>query len=102
VHELAATWKSTRAILLIALVSTLAGLSVSAKAQQPGPATAGALIRGAAGAAIGAEGQLKATILVFQDGKLAAAYHYYWWRGGCYVRYQSDNNYEPVQPDACS
>ena len=100
-HKVAAT-RNTRAIFLAASISILAGLPLSAKAQQPGPAIAGALIRGAAGAAIGEEGQLKATILVFQDGKPAAEYHYYWWRGGCYVRYQSDNNYQSVQPDACS
>ena len=76
-------------------------------AQQPanqppaGRAPAGAIIGGGAGAAIGLEGQLKATILTFQDANLAAEDHYYWWSGRCYVRYQSSGNYELVPADAC-
>ena len=106
-HKLSATRKSTRAIHLVALVSILAWLSVSALAQQPanrppvGRAPAGALIAGTTGAASEAEGQLKATILRFRDGNLVAEYHYYWLRGSCFIRDET-GHYEPVPPDACS
>jgi hypothetical protein len=87
---------------LVASATFFAWLSVYAMAQQPAnQPPAGRAPAGAAGAAIGLERQLKATILTFQDGKLAAEHHYYWWRDGCYVRYQSSGNHEAVPPDAC-
>jgi hypothetical protein len=63
-------------------------------------APAGALIGGAAGATIAAEGELKATVRTYQSGNPSAVYRYYWWRDSCYVRYQSDN-YELVSPEYC-
>jgi len=71
-------------------------------AQQPAnQPPAGLAPAGAAGVAIGPERQLKATIVTFQDGKVAAEHRYYWWRDSCYVRYQSSINHELVPPDAC-
>jgi hypothetical protein len=103
-RKLSGTSKLTRAV---ALVSLFAWLPVTAIAQQPanqpsaGSVPAGALISGAAGAALAAEGERKAIILTLQNDNLVAEYHYYWWRGGCYLRYQS-GSYQAVALDACS
>jgi hypothetical protein len=72
----------------------------SAGQQSTVSAPAGALIGGAAGATIAAEGELKATVRTYQSGNPSAVYRYYWWRDSCYVRYQSDN-YELVSPEYC-
>ena len=103
-RKLSATRKLTRAI---ALVSLFAWLPVSAIAQQPaaqppaGNVPAGALIGGAAGATIAAEGERKAIILTFQNDNLVAEYHYYWWRGGCYYRYPNGAWSPPMGPRYC-
>jgi hypothetical protein len=102
-RKLSATRNLTRVVALVAL---FAWLPVSAIAQQPnqppaGSVPAGALISGAAGAAIAAEGERKAILLTFQNDNLVAEYHYHWWRGACYLRYQS-GSYQAVALDACS
>lgn len=104
--KLSATPKATRAILFAALVSLFASSPLSSMAEQSAgqqstvAAPAGALIGGAAGATIAAEGELKATVRTYQSGNPSAVYRYYWWRDSCYVRYQSDN-YELVSPEYC-
>jgi hypothetical protein len=87
-----------------ALVLLFAWLPVSATAQQPANQPLGGsapLISAAAGAAIAAEGEHKAIILTSQNDKPVAEHHYYLWRGGCYIRYQS-GNYQSVPAGYCS
>jgi hypothetical protein len=99
-RKLSATRKFTRAV---GLVSFFAWLPVSALAQQPAnqpPAGGVPAGSGAAGAAIDAEGERKAIVFFFLDNNLFAEPRYYWWRGGCYVRYQP-GNYQSVALDAC-
>ncbi|HEV3161949.1 MAG TPA: hypothetical protein VGZ89_18475 [Xanthobacteraceae bacterium] len=102
--KLSATTKATPAILFATLVSLFANPPLSSMAEQPAgqqstvAAPAGALIGGAAGATIAAEGELKATVRTYQSGNPSAVYRYYWWRDSCYVRYQSD---ELVSPEYC-
>jgi hypothetical protein len=104
--KLSATTKATRAILFAALASLFASPPLSSMAEQSAgqqstvSTPAGALIGGAAGATIAAEGELKATVRTYQSGNPSAVYRYYWWRDSCYVRYQSDN-YELVSPEYC-
>jgi hypothetical protein len=101
-----ATTKAPRAVLFAALAWLFASPPLSSIAEQSGgqqstvAAPAGALIGGAAGASIAAEGELKATVRTYQSGNPSAVYRYYWWRDSCYVRYQSDN-YELVSPEYC-
>ena len=86
--------------LMVANALTISQAMAQQPANQP-PAGNAPLIRGAAGAAIGAEGERKPTILTFQDDKLAAEYLYFLWRGGCYVRFPS-GDYQSVPLTSCS
>jgi len=95
---------SARVILIVSLASIFAGppLPTMAQQQPASDASAGALIGGATAAVISAEAELTATIFTFQSSDVPVArYRYYRWRGGCYVRYPSDN-YAPVPSDPCS
>jgi hypothetical protein len=71
------------------------------------PPISGAQLRAArallkwSGTAIGTEGERKAIILVFQSDSLVTQWHYYLWRGDCYLRYQP-GSYQVVGVDACS
>jgi streptogramin lyase len=92
-RKLSAIRKLTCAVALV----LFAWPPVSAIAQQP---SQGALVSGTAGAAISTDGERKAIIQTFHNDNLIAEYHYYLWRDGCYVHYQS-NSYQAVPIDAC-
>ena len=68
--------------------------------QSDSRAPASAIIDEATAAAITAEGELTATVRTFHGDSPSAVYRYYWWRDGCYVRYQP-GRYELVTADYC-
>jgi hypothetical protein len=70
------------------------------KDQQSGTRAPTGAVDAATAAAIATEGELKATIRTFQSENPSAVYRYYWWRDGCYVRYQS-GDYQSVASDYC-
>jgi len=97
---------TTKDITFAALVLFFSSSSFTLMAEQPtnqqstGAAPEDAMISGAAGATIAAEGELKATVRTFQSGNPSAVYRYYWWHDNCYVRYQSDT-YQVVPLEYC-
>jgi hypothetical protein len=104
--KLSARVKYRRAIFFALSVLLFASAPLLSMAEQPagqqpkpsGPASA--MVGGAAGETIAAEGELKATVRTFQGSNPSAVYRYYWWQEGCYVRYPGDK-YELVSPDYC-
>jgi hypothetical protein len=93
--------KSTHVMLVLSLAAIFAGASLSAMAQQPGGAAAGAPVGGPPVAVLGTDAVRKATVSTFQSDTLVVQHEYYWWRGNCYRRNPS-GNYALVLPGACS